>query len=160
MLPLPQNDRSDVIESVNSQVLQDTSPTLVSKDDEIYSTSKAFIGPIYKPPEKKKCSERRNQADNINSVDGKGGQEEKEKFNFKKSEIDNELFQFYKEIEELENEKDDSEGSCKETKPSEEQLGTYYQGHDNDRSNNNKTILLFLSSPLTIRQTGYHYIIF
>ncbi|XP_070095584.1 NEDD4-binding protein 2-like 2 isoform X4 [Equus przewalskii] len=128
---IPDN-RSDVIESVNSQVLQDTSPPLVSKDDEIYSTSKAFIGPIYKPPEKKKCSERRNQADNINSVDGKGGQEEKEKFNFKKSEIDNELFQFYKEIEELENEKDDSEGSCKETKPSEEQLGTYYQGHDND----------------------------
>ncbi|XP_057563392.1 NEDD4-binding protein 2-like 2 isoform X2 [Hippopotamus amphibius kiboko] len=135
-LPKPVHDempgnRSDVIDSVDSQVLQDTRPPLVSRDDEIYSTSKAFIGPIYKPPEKKKCNERRNQADTINGIDGKGEREGKQKFNSKKSKIDNELFQFYKEIEELENEKDDSESSCKEPEPSEKQLIPCYQSHNN-----------------------------
>ncbi|XP_008156381.2 NEDD4-binding protein 2-like 2 isoform X1 [Eptesicus fuscus] len=125
-------ERPTVIESIDSQVLQATSPPLVSTDDEIYSTSKAFIGPIYKPTQEKKCNERKNQADTINGIDGKRGQEEKHKFNCKKSEIDNELFQFYKEIEELENEKDDLEGSSKETEPSEEQFISYYQGHNND----------------------------
>lgn len=124
-------NRRDVINSVDSQVLQDTCPPLVSTDDEIYSTSKAFIGPIYKPPEKKKCNERRNRADTISGIDGKGERKEKQKFNYKKSEIDNELFQFYKEIEELENEKGDSESSCKEREPSEEQFIPYYQGHNN-----------------------------
>ncbi|XP_007105513.2 NEDD4-binding protein 2-like 2 isoform X1 [Physeter macrocephalus] len=124
-------NRPDAINSVDSQVLQDTHPPLVSTDDEIYSTSKAFIGPIYKPPEKKKCNERRNQADTVSGIDGKGEREEKQKFNSKKSEIDNELFQFYKEIEELENQKGDSESSCKEPEPSEEQLIPYYQGHNN-----------------------------
>lgn len=124
--------RPDVIKSIDSQVLQAASPPLVSADDEIYSTSKAFIGPIYKPPEKKKCKERRNQADTTNGIDGKRAQEEKQKFNSKKSEIDNELFQFYKEIEELENEKDDLEGSCKEPQLSEEQLIPCYQDHNND----------------------------
>ncbi|XP_054433426.1 NEDD4-binding protein 2-like 2 isoform X3 [Pteronotus mesoamericanus] len=121
-----------VTESINSQVLQAASSPLVSTDNEIYSTSKAFIGPIYKPTEKKKCNGRRKQVDNINDIDGKGGQDEKQKFNCKKSEIDNELFQFYKEIEELENEKDYLEGNCKEPRPSEEQFISYYQGHDND----------------------------
>lgn len=124
-------NRRDVIESIDSQVLQTVSPPLVSRD-EVYSTSKAFIGPIYKPPEKKKCKERRNQADTTNGIDGKRAQEEKQKFNSKKSEIDNELFQFYKEIEELENEKDDLECSCKEPERSEEQLIPYYQDHTND----------------------------
>ncbi|XP_073651128.1 NEDD4-binding protein 2-like 2 isoform X5 [Tursiops truncatus] len=124
-------NRRDVINSVDSQVLQDTRPPLVSTNDEIYSTSKAFIGPIYKPPEKKKCNERRNRADTISGIGGKGERKEKQKFNYKKSEIDNELFQFYKEIEELENEKGDSESSCKECEPSEEQLIPYYQGHNN-----------------------------
>ncbi|XP_036982368.2 NEDD4-binding protein 2-like 2 isoform X6 [Artibeus jamaicensis] len=126
------SNRPAITESINSQVLLATSPPLVSTDDEIYSTSKAFIGPIYKPPEKKKCNERRKQVDNIKGKDGEGGQDEKQKFNCKKSEIDNELFQFYKEIEELENEKDDSEGSCKEPRLSEEQFISYDQGHNND----------------------------
>nr|XP_025730856.1 NEDD4-binding protein 2-like 2 isoform X3 [Callorhinus ursinus] len=129
---VPGNNRSDVIESIDPQILQDASPALVSKDDEIYSTSKAFIGPIYKPPEKKKCNERGNHSDAISGTDGKGGREQKQKFNSKKSELDNELFQFYKEIEELENEKDDLEGSCKEPKPSEEKLTTYYRDHYNE----------------------------
>ncbi|XP_045700748.1 NEDD4-binding protein 2-like 2 isoform X2 [Phyllostomus hastatus] len=126
------SNRPAVTESVNSQVLQATSSPLVSTDDGIYSTSKAFIGPIYKPPEKKKCNKKRKQVDNIKGINGEGGQDEKQKFNWKKSEIDNELFQFYKEIEELENEKDDLEGSCKEPKLSEEQFISYDQGHNND----------------------------
>ncbi|XP_036760904.2 NEDD4-binding protein 2-like 2 isoform X1 [Manis pentadactyla] len=124
-------NRPDAIKSIDSQVLQGARPPLVSTDDEIYSTSKAFIGPIYKPPEKKKC-ERRSQVKTANGIDGKGGQEKKQKLNSKKLELDNELSQFYKEIEELENEKDDLEGSCREPKPFEEQLTTYYQGHNND----------------------------
>ncbi|XP_037383041.1 NEDD4-binding protein 2-like 2 isoform X2 [Talpa occidentalis] len=127
-------NRPGVIGSTDSQVLKRTNPTLVSKDDEIYSTSKAFIGPIYKPPEKKNCNEKRNQADTVNGVDGKGRQEKKQKFNLKKSEIDDELFQFYKEIEELENEKDDTEGVCKESEPSKDEFIPYYQDYNNDLS--------------------------
>uniref|UniRef100_A0A8D2CY36 NEDD4-binding protein 2-like 2 n=1 Tax=Sciurus vulgaris TaxID=55149 RepID=A0A8D2CY36_SCIVU len=128
----PVHDRLDVIVSTGSQVIQEGNPSLISRDDEIYSTSKAFIGPIYKPPEKRKCNEKRNKADTLNGVNDKGRQEEKQKFNSKKSEIDTELTQFYKEIEELENEKDDLEVSCKELEPSQEQLIPYYQGHKND----------------------------
>ncbi|XP_012320959.2 uncharacterized protein LOC105726196 isoform X2 [Aotus nancymaae] len=124
-------NRPDVIESIDSQVLQESCPPLVSTDDEIYSTSKAFIGPIYKPPEKKKRNERRNKADTLNGKNGRGGQTEKQKFNSEKSEIDNELFQFYKEIEELEKEKDDFENSCKQSEPSQEQFIPFYQGHNN-----------------------------
>lgn len=123
--------RSKVTGAIDSQVLQGRSPTLVSTDDGIYSTSKAFIGPIYKPPEKKKSNERRNQADTLSGVDGKGKQDQK--FNLKKSEIDNELFQFYKEIEELENEKDDTDGVCKESEPSEDE-SIHYQDYNNDLS--------------------------
>ncbi|XP_058526866.1 NEDD4-binding protein 2-like 2 isoform X2 [Ochotona princeps] len=114
-----------------SQGLHDINPPLLTKDDEIYSTSTAFIGPIYKPPEKKKCSEK---ADNLNGIKGKRRREEKQKFNSRKPEIDSELSQFYKEIEELENEKDDSEGSCKEPEPSPEQLtpSPCYQYHVKD----------------------------
>nr|XP_054384562.1 NEDD4-binding protein 2-like 2 isoform X3 [Pongo abelii]XP_054384563.1 NEDD4-binding protein 2-like 2 isoform X3 [Pongo abelii] len=124
-------NRPDVIESIDSQVLQEARPPLVSTDDEIYSTSKAFIGPIYKPPEKKKRNEGRNEADALNGINDRGGQKEKQKFNSEKSEIDNELFQFYKEIEELEKEKDDFENSCKESEPSQEQFIPFYQGHNN-----------------------------
>ncbi|XP_045232712.2 NEDD4-binding protein 2-like 2 isoform X2 [Macaca fascicularis] len=124
-------NRPDVIESIDSQVLQEVRPPLLSTDDEIYSTSKAFIGPIYKPPEKKKRNEGRNEADALNGINGRGGQKEKQKFNSEKSEIDNELFQFYKEIEELEKEKDDFENNCKESEPSQEQLIPFYQGHNN-----------------------------
>ncbi|XP_035159276.1 NEDD4-binding protein 2-like 2 isoform X2 [Callithrix jacchus] len=124
-------NRPDVIASIDSQVLQESRPPLVSTDDEIYSTSKAFIGPIYKPPEKKKRNERRNKADTLNGKNGRGGQTEKQKFNSGKSEIDNEFFQFYKEIEELEKEKSDFENSCKESEPSQEQFIPIYQGHNN-----------------------------
>uniref|UniRef100_A0A2K6FUX9 NEDD4 binding protein 2 like 2 n=1 Tax=Propithecus coquereli TaxID=379532 RepID=A0A2K6FUX9_PROCO len=124
-------NRPDNVESIDSRILQDTSARLLSTKDEIYSTSKAFIGPIYKPPEKKKCKQRRNEADILSGVNDKGGQE-KQTFNSKKSEIDSELFQFYKEIEELENEKDDLESSCKEPEPPQEQFIPYYQGHNND----------------------------
>ncbi|VCW98019.1 unnamed protein product [Gulo gulo] len=129
---MPGSNRSDVIESTDTQILQDASPALVSKDDEIYSTSKAFIGPIYNPPEKKKYNERRNHSEAVSGIDGKGGREQKQKFNSKKSKLDNELFQFYKEIEELENEKDDLEGSCEEPELSEEKLTVYYQDHNNE----------------------------
>ncbi|XP_025118976.3 NEDD4-binding protein 2-like 2 isoform X3 [Bubalus bubalis] len=141
------SDRPDVIESVDSQVVQDMHPPLVSTDDEIYSTSKAFIGPIYKPPEEKKCNDRRNQADTINGRDGKRKQK-KQKFNSKKSEIDNELFQFYKEIEELENEKDDSESSCKEPELSEKQLIAYYQSPNNDLLKSEEEKKKYLSNGL------------
>ncbi|XP_054520845.1 NEDD4-binding protein 2-like 2 isoform X6 [Pan troglodytes] len=124
-------NRPDVIESIDSQVLQEARPPLVSTDDEIYSTSKAFIGPIYKPPEKKKRNEGRNEAHALNGINDRGGQKEKQKFNSEKSEIDNELFQFYKEIEELEKEKDDFENSCKESEPSQEQCVPFYEGHNN-----------------------------
>ncbi|XP_040835738.1 NEDD4-binding protein 2-like 2 isoform X4 [Ochotona curzoniae] len=114
-----------------SQVLRDVNPPLLTKDDEIYSTSTAFIGPIYKPSEKKKCNEK---ADSLNGIKGKRRREEKQKFNSRKPEIDSELSQFYKEIEELENEKDDSEGSCKEPEPSPEELtpSPCYQDHAKD----------------------------
>ncbi|XP_023403006.2 NEDD4-binding protein 2-like 2 isoform X2 [Loxodonta africana] len=110
------------------------------EDDGVYSTSKAFIGPVYKPPEKKKCNERRNQADTINGINGKGGREEKHKYNSPKSEIDSELSQFYKEIEELENEKGDWEDSCQGPEPPPEQLPPRYQDHHRDpfRSNEEK----------------------
>ncbi|XP_005387768.1 PREDICTED: NEDD4-binding protein 2-like 2 [Chinchilla lanigera] len=126
------NENRDVIESVGSQILRDGKPALVSTDDGIYSTSKAFIGPIYKPPEKKKCNERQNETDTHNGINGKGRQEKKRKFNTKKLEIDTELSQFYKEIEELENEKDNLEVSCQESEPSQKQLIPYYEGHNND----------------------------
>ncbi|KAK2493769.1 hypothetical protein MC885_007453 [Smutsia gigantea] len=147
-------NRPDAIKSIDSQVLQGARPPLVSTDDEIYSTSKAFIGPIYKPPEKKK-SESRNQVETSNGIDGKGGQEKKQKINSKKSELDNELSQFYKEIEELESEKDDSEGSCKEPKPFEEQLITYHQGHNDplrSEEEKNRDISNVLQSPCHFQQ--------
>ncbi|XP_004631125.2 NEDD4-binding protein 2-like 2 [Octodon degus] len=124
--------RLDVVESTGSQILQDGKPPLVSTDDEIYSTSKAFIGPIYKPPGKKKSNERWNETDTLSGTNGKGRQEKKRKFNTKKLEIDTELSQFYKEIEELENEKDNSEVNWKEFEPSQEQFTSYYEGYNND----------------------------
>lgn len=148
----PVCDRLDIIESIGSQILQDGNPSLVSRDDEIYSTSKAFIGPIYKPPEKRKCNEKRNKADGVND---KGTLVEKQKFNSKKSEIDTELTQFYKEIEELENEKDDLD-SCKELEPSQEQLIPYYQGHKNDvlksDEENKEDLKNALESPCSYQQ--------
>lgn len=112
-------------ESIGSPALQDGKPSPLAKDDEIYSTSKAFIGPIYKPPEKKKCRERKSETDTFSSIDSKRRQEEKQKSNSKKLEMDTELSQFYKEIEELENENEASQGSCTEPEPSEEPIISY-----------------------------------
>ncbi|KAM4859954.1 uncharacterized protein RHO17_014837 [Thomomys bottae] len=126
-------NKVDVTESTDSEGLQGGNPPLVSTDDEIYSTSKAFIGPIYKPPEKKKFKERRNQTNTLSGINDKETREEKQKFNSKKPEIDTELSQFYKEIEELENEKDDpEEGICKELESSQEQVIPYHQRYSTD----------------------------
>ncbi|XP_052610568.1 uncharacterized protein LOC128120508 isoform X3 [Peromyscus californicus insignis] len=122
-------DKLGGVESIGSKALQDGKPSSLSKDDEIYSTSKAFIGPIYKPPEKKKCRERKHETDSFSSVDDKRRREEKQKFISKKLEIDTELSQFYKEIEELENENDASQGSCKVPEPSPEQTIPYDQAY-------------------------------
>nr|XP_045010264.1 NEDD4-binding protein 2-like 2 isoform X2 [Jaculus jaculus] len=123
-------DRPDVIEAVDSKVLRDGNPPLICSDDDIYSTSKAFIGPIYKPPRGKKSNKRKNETDTLNSTNGKGRREEKQTFNSKKSELDTELSQFYKEIEELENEKDASQDTCKEPEPAQEQVIPQYQGYN------------------------------
>uniref|UniRef100_A0A8C6HSQ4 NEDD4-binding protein 2-like 2 n=1 Tax=Mus spicilegus TaxID=10103 RepID=A0A8C6HSQ4_MUSSI len=112
-------------ESIGSPALQDGKPSPLARDDEIYSTSKAFIGPIYKPPEKKKCRERKSETDTFSSIDSKRRQEEKQKSNSKKLEMDTELSQFYKEIEELENENEASQGSCTEPEPSKEPIISY-----------------------------------
>ncbi|CAO2630688.1 NEDD4-binding protein 2-like 2 [Lemmus lemmus] len=132
---LPDNKLGSV-ESIDSQALQAgkplslSKPPSLSKDDEIYSTSKAFIGPIYKPPEKKRCRERKNEMDTFNSKDDKRRREEKQKFNSKKLEIDTELSQFYKEIEELENENDASQGSSEVPEPSQEKIIPKDQAYD------------------------------
>ncbi|EGV98877.1 NEDD4-binding protein 2-like 2 [Cricetulus griseus] len=127
-------NKVDGAESVSSQALQDGKSSSLSRDDEIYSTSKAFIGPIYKPPEKKKCRERKSETGTSSGVDDKRRREEKQKFNSKKLEIDTELSQFYKEIEELENENDASQGSCKVSEPSQEQMIPYDQTNDTLKS--------------------------
>ncbi|XP_007954149.1 NEDD4-binding protein 2-like 2 [Orycteropus afer afer] len=111
---MPQH-RPDAVGCTDSQVVKEAGP-VASTDDGIYSTSKAFIGPIYKPPEEKRRRERRAQARTLRSINGKGRREEAPKSNPKTTEIDSELFQFYKEIEELEKEKDDLESSCREPK--------------------------------------------
>ncbi|CAH7276225.1 N4bp2l2 [Phodopus roborovskii] len=128
------DNKVDGAKSGSSQALQDGKPSSLSRDDEIYSTSKAFIGPIYKPPEKKKCRERKSETGTSNSVDDKRRQEEKQKCNSKKLEIDTELSQFYKEIEELENENDASQGSCKVSEPSQEQVIPFDQTNDTLKS--------------------------
>ncbi|XP_006877914.1 PREDICTED: NEDD4-binding protein 2-like 2-like [Chrysochloris asiatica] len=111
-----------------AEARQPATPT----DDGIYSTSKAFIGPIYQPPEKKKGHERRNPADASRAVNGKGGREEPPMPKPQKSEIDNELFQFYKEIEELEKETDELESSsCPVPSPCPAPLTPYYQAYPN-----------------------------
>lgn len=117
-------DKLGSSESIGSPALQDGKPSPLARDDEIYSTSKAFIGPIYKPPEKKKCRERKSETDTFSSIDSKRRQE-KQKSNSKKLEMDTELSQFYKEIEELENENEASQGSCTEPEPSKEPIISY-----------------------------------
>ncbi|KAM9031857.1 NEDD4-binding protein 2-like 2 isoform X2 [Sarcophilus harrisii] len=97
----------------------------VSGEEVEYSTSKAFIGPIYKSPEENERDERKHHTEKVT-----GGLENKQNPS-NKLDIDNELSQFYKEIQELESEKEDLEGNCQEFKP-QEQFSLYYQGHSND----------------------------
>ncbi|XP_072467986.1 uncharacterized protein [Notamacropus eugenii] len=98
----------------------------VSAEEVEYSTSKAFIGPIYKSPEENKRDKRKYHSKKVT-----GGLENKQNPS-NKLDIDNELSQFYKEIQELESEKEDLEGNCQEFKPPQEQFSFYYQGHYND----------------------------
>ncbi|KAM6179021.1 NEDD4-binding protein 2-like 2 [Rhynchocyon petersi] len=132
----PQEDRNKTREMLNASddarpqnrpaTKGSSPPLLVSTQDGIYSTSTAFIGPLYKPPKKKKEQEKRSQANSLSSTGGKRGQKEKRKPNSKKSEIDSELSQFYREIEELEKDTDDLEGSWQDPEPCQE-LSAYQQ---------------------------------
>ncbi|XP_045149999.1 NEDD4-binding protein 2-like 2 isoform X2 [Echinops telfairi] len=91
-------------------------------DDGIYSTSKAFIGPLYKPPEKeKKAGDRKKDTGRRGRVPG--GRGEKPLSATPKPEFDSELCQFYREIEELEQETDDVGAGCQApAAPVQEQL--------------------------------------
>ncbi|XP_020852897.1 uncharacterized protein LOC110215619 isoform X2 [Phascolarctos cinereus] len=99
----------------------------VSGEEVEYSTSKAFIGPIYKSPEENKRDKRKHHIQKII-----GGVENKQNPSSNELDIDNELSQFYKEIQELESEKEDLEGNCQEFKSPHEQFSLYYQGHYDD----------------------------
>ncbi|XP_007495362.2 NEDD4-binding protein 2-like 2 isoform X3 [Monodelphis domestica] len=99
----------------------------VSAEEVEYSTSKAFIGPIYKSPEENKGDKRKHHTQKIT-----GGLENKQSLSSNKLDIDNELSQFYKEIQELESEKEDLEGSCQEFKPPQEQFSLCDQGLYNE----------------------------
>ncbi|XP_012787272.1 NEDD4-binding protein 2-like 2 isoform X1 [Sorex araneus] len=136
-----QVDKTKTTDLLRPDVTVDARPPLKS-DDGIYSTSKAFIGPLYKP-EKKKSEKRTNS---------KGRKEQKQKFNLKKSEIDSELSQFYKEIEELENEKVDSEDGCKEPGPSED------QHHKNDLFNSEEKEERGISNALQAHCADQQYV--
>ncbi|XP_067419065.1 uncharacterized protein [Emydura macquarii macquarii] len=104
---------------------------------EEYGTSKAFIGPVYKPVEENKEDETRNCTkfstgrEKQNAVlDSKIEKEEAKKIQTLSCdvpEIDDELCQFYKEIQELESDKDELEGNLqeKETELSQEQFIPY-----------------------------------
>uniref|UniRef100_A0A4X2LWH1 NEDD4 binding protein 2 like 2 n=1 Tax=Vombatus ursinus TaxID=29139 RepID=A0A4X2LWH1_VOMUR len=99
----------------------------VSGEEVEYSTSKAFIGPIYKSPEENKRDKRKYHIQKVI-----GGVENKQNPSSTKVDIDNELSQFYKEIQELESEKEDLEGNCQEFKLPQEQFSLYYQGYYDD----------------------------
>ncbi|XP_068930850.1 NEDD4-binding protein 2-like 2 [Petaurus breviceps papuanus] len=98
----------------------------VSGEEVEYSTSKAFIGPIYKSPEENKPRKRKHH------IQVTGGVENKQNPSSNRLNIDNELSQFYKEIQELESEKEDLEGNCQEFKTPQEQFILHYQDHYND----------------------------
>ncbi|XP_068936442.1 uncharacterized protein [Petaurus breviceps papuanus] len=97
----------------------------VSGEEVEYSTSKAFIGPIYKSPEENKQDKRKH-------IQVTGEVENKQNPSSNRLNIDNELSQFYKEIQELESEKEDLEGNWQEFKPPQEQFSLYYQDPYND----------------------------
>uniref|UniRef100_A0A8C8RTW9 NEDD4 binding protein 2 like 2 n=1 Tax=Pelusios castaneus TaxID=367368 RepID=A0A8C8RTW9_9SAUR len=102
-----------------------------------YGTSKSFIGPVYKPVEEKKQDETRNCStlsiggEKQNAVlDSKIEKEEVkmiQTLSCDLPEIDEELCQFYKEIQQLESDKDELESNTqqKETELSQEQFVPY-----------------------------------
>ncbi|XP_053921368.1 NEDD4-binding protein 2-like 2 isoform X3 [Cuculus canorus] len=103
--------------------------------DEDFFTSKEFIGPIYKPAETNKqdedgsCSEHKNNEGDQNELHEKRAErKETNKMQITSStvpEIDDELDQFYKEINQLENENLHTNFAEKETETSQEQCSPY-----------------------------------
>ncbi|XP_044522892.1 NEDD4-binding protein 2-like 2 [Gracilinanus agilis] len=123
----------------------------VSAEEVEYSTSKAFIGPIYKSPEENKRDKRKHHTKKVT-----GGLENKQSLSSNKLDIDNELSQFYKEIQELESEKEDLEDNCQEFKPTQEQFGLCDQGlyNENLKSDEEKKDTWFstIQSPPGVEQ--------
>nr|XP_014434569.1 NEDD4-binding protein 2-like 2 isoform X4 [Pelodiscus sinensis] len=103
-------------------------------ENEEYSTSKTFIGPIYRPMEENKQNEtmnftkfstiREKQKAVLDSRINKKKAKKIQTLSCDISEIDDELCQFYKEIQQLESDKDELEGNSqdKETDSSQEQF--------------------------------------
>ncbi|XP_001510864.4 uncharacterized protein LOC100079951 isoform X1 [Ornithorhynchus anatinus] len=116
---------------------QTSKASIITRKEEVeeYSTSKAFIGPIYKTPDENKCDERKNSIRHNREANRKknpspcGRPENKQK---SKSEIDDELCQFYKEIQQLESDKEDSDGNNQDLETSQEQPIPYYDYNQND----------------------------
>ncbi|CAM5076329.1 unnamed protein product [Eretmochelys imbricata] len=114
--------------------IKETSNKSFTVKAEEYGTSRVFIGPIYRPVEENKQDETRNFTkfragrEEQNAVlDNKIDKEEGKKIQTLScdvSEIDDELCQFYKEIQQLESDKDELEGHLqeKETESSQEQF--------------------------------------
>ncbi|XP_074072175.1 NEDD4-binding protein 2-like 2 isoform X2 [Macrotis lagotis] len=99
----------------------------VSGEEVEYSTSTAFIGPIYKSPEENKQDKRKHHTQKVT-----GGLENKQNLSSNKLDIDSELSQFYKEIQELESEKEDWEGNGQEFKSPQEQFSLYHHDYYSD----------------------------
>ncbi|XP_044872247.1 uncharacterized protein LOC123370066 isoform X3 [Mauremys mutica] len=155
-----ESTRSTIMQSVNlpikdTEVTENKCPFITEKVDEAniketsnksftvnggeveaeeHSTSKVFIGPVYRPVEENKQDETRNFTkfstgkEKQNTVlDNKIEKEEAKKIQTLScdvSEIDDELCQFYKEIQQLESDKDELEGHLqeKETESSQERF--------------------------------------
>ncbi|XP_019380062.1 PREDICTED: NEDD4-binding protein 2-like 2 isoform X4 [Gavialis gangeticus] len=156
-----------LIKSSDSENIQNTSPSFVSKNDaeitknnctsktdyldessvkeesnksfevsdgevavEEFSTSKAFIGPVYKTENKqdktKDCAELSTGGGEQNALLGRRTEEERVKktkaISCDKQEIDDELYRFYEEIQQIETDKDNLEDNLeeKESQPSQE----------------------------------------
>ncbi|XP_074842436.1 NEDD4-binding protein 2-like 2 isoform X2 [Carettochelys insculpta] len=117
---------SEEVNEVNIKETSNYSCTVNGGEVEIeeYSTSKAFIGPLYRPMEENKQSETMNftkfstVGEKQNTVvDHKFDKEEaKQTLSCGTSEIDEELCQFYKEIQQLESDKDELEDNLQQTK--------------------------------------------
>ncbi|XP_038256096.2 uncharacterized protein LOC119854919 isoform X2 [Dermochelys coriacea] len=123
-----------ITEKVDEANIKETSNKSFTVKAEEYGTSKVFIGPVYRPVEENKQDETRNFTkfrtgrEKQNAVlDNKIDKEEGKKIQTLScdvSEIDDELCQFYKEIQQLESDKDELEGHLqkKETESSQERF--------------------------------------